>query len=132
MSDFFHKLISGDAILPPDPVQASLYRRFENPTKVEWYLRDKCYEAVFYVNTREYLARFSQDGELLDHKVNLTLDSLPARILRSAGSRGEIMNAVAIHSGKDLRYEIIYRDEDLKRYLMLLDSNAAILSEKLL
>jgi hypothetical protein len=132
MDDFFHKLIRGDSILPPGPVQSSLLRNFSKPYNMEWLKRGELYEAIFYIYNREYLARFNKDGGLVDYKVNMPVESIPAKILRSAGSRGEIMNAVAIHTGNEVSYEIIYRDRDLKRFLLLIDGNAVQVSEKAL
>jgi hypothetical protein len=132
MNDFFHKLIKGDSILPPEPVQNNLFRNFNKPYNIEWLMRDELYEAIFYIYNREYLAMFNKEGGLVDYKVNMPVDSIPAKILRSAGSRGDIMSAVAIHSGNDVSYEIIYRDRDLNRFLLLIDGNAALVSEKAL
>jgi hypothetical protein len=132
MNDFFHKLIRGDTTAPPEPVLASLHENFSRPYNIEWLRRDQYYEAIFYIFNREYLARFRKDGGLVDYKVNMPVESLPSKILGKVRSRGEIMNAVVIHAGSGVRYEIIYRDRELNRFLLLIDENTVVISEKAL
>ena len=130
MSEFFHKLVKGNTIAPPEQVREALLKNFSNPVNVEWYTREKYYEAIFYEDKRENIARFDPDGSMLGYKSNLHIESLPEGIMKSARARGEIMNAVAIHSGKKIGYEIIYRNKKLQRFLMLIRQDGMIEFEK--
>ena len=121
MNNFFLNLVKGNGIAPPVQVQNELYKNFHKPLNIEWFSRDDHYEAIFYVGKREYLARFQPDGSMMDYKINLTAEALPEKIRKSAGSKGEIMNAVVIHEGEKVSYEIIYRNENLQRFLMIIN-----------
>ena len=125
-------MIRGEITEPPEPVCKSLAREFSSPYNIEWMKHKEYYEAVFYVRKQEYLARFRTDGSLVDYSINIPAESIPARILKTAGSAGEIMNAVARHSGEEISYEIICRDRELNRFLLLIDSNAGVMSRQAL
>jgi hypothetical protein len=129
MEDFFNKLIRGESVEPPGPVRRSLLHNFDKSCSIEWIKRDEYYEAMFYVLNKEYLARFKEDGTIVDYLVNMPVDSLPPEVLGAVGSRGEIMNAVSKHSGQKLTYEIIYRDIELNRFMILIDESGSVLSQ---
>jgi len=57
---------------------------------------------------------------------------LPENIKATVAGKGELMNAVMINRGNSITYEIIFRDENLVRSVMMLDEKGAILEEKLL
>jgi hypothetical protein len=121
MKKFFHELLRGNSYAPPAEVQNALYKNFHEPLSIEWFTREDHFEAIFYMGKREYLARFRPDGSMMDYKINLPAEALPEKIRRSAGSKGEIMNAVVIHEGEKVSYEIIYRNESLERFLTIIN-----------
>ena len=121
MDNFFLNLVKGNGIAPPVQVEYELHKNFHKPLNIEWFSRDDHYEAIFYVGKREYLARFRSDGSMMDYKINLTAEALPEKISQSVGSKGEIMNAVVIHEGEKVSYEIIYRNENLQRFLTIIN-----------
>lgn len=121
MKNFFHRLLRGNSFAPPVKVQNALYKNFREPLSIEWFSRENHFEAIFYMGKREYLARFQQDGSMMDYKINLPAEALPEKIRRSAGSKGEIMNAVVIHEGEKVSYEIIYRNENLERFITIIN-----------
>ncbi|KPL16395.1 MAG: hypothetical protein AMS23_01035 [Bacteroides sp. SM1_62] len=124
MNNFFHKLVKGNSITPPVKVQDALRENFM-PLNIEWFIRDHFYEAVFYVEQREYLARFEPDGNMVDFRINLPLDALPERIKKSALSKGEIMNTVEIHAGEAVSYEIIYRNKKFQRFITIFNQDGS-------
>lgn len=129
MDEFYYRFIKGDAIDAPEHLVRALQDRFEKPVNIEWYFHNGYYEAVFYIDKLEHLVRFQPDGALVEYKVNLPEKALPPRIKKIALSKGEIMNVMAIRSGKIERYEVIYRDKALQRFLLLVKEDGGIVSD---
>jgi hypothetical protein len=123
MKEFFHKMIKGNSIVPPLMVKRALYQNFSTPLNIEWFNRDDHYEAIFYIDKLEYLARFEPDGTMAEYKTNLPAESLPERISKTARSEGEIMNVVSIHAGQEVSYEIIVRDSNFQRFLTIINQD---------
>jgi hypothetical protein len=132
MEQLFNKLFSGNAVNPPEHVKSTIYKRFEHPVNIDWYLKNNIYEAIFYENNREHIARIDEYGTLLDYKINLSLDALPEGIKKITESKGEIMNVVSIHNNDNIGYEIIIRNAELKRYIIKINGGGKIAEEKLL
>ena len=130
MNNFLHRLIRGNKAAPPEPVLRALDKHFSNALNVEWFSRENQYEAIFYLDRLEHIARFGQDGPLVEYKINLPAGSIPLEVMHAVRAKGEIMNAVAIHAGGRTGYEIIYRDNKLKRFLILVRPDGRIESEK--
>jgi len=101
MEQLFNKIFAGDTVDPPENVKQAIYNAFKNPVNIDWYARNEIYEAIFYDNSREHIARINARGTLLDYKINLALDTLPEGIKTIMESRGEIMNVVSIHNKKN-------------------------------
>ncbi len=57
---------------------------------------------------------------------------LPGNIIDIVRKKGELMNAVMINKGNSITYEIIFRDTDLVRSVMLLNEKGVIQEERLL
>jgi hypothetical protein len=132
MEQLFNKIFAGDNVNPPENVKQAIYYAFKNPVNIDWYVRNEIYEAIFYDNSREHIARINARGKLLDYKINLELDALPERIKKTVESKGEIMNVVSIHNKKNISYEVIIRDAELKRYIIKINNDGNITEEKLL
>ena len=110
MEKLFKNLITGNTVNPPENVIETIYKEFEKPINIEWYVKDEIFEAIFYENNKEYIARINSNGNLIDHRINLPLSSLPAEIKSLVKLKGEIMNVVSIHDKINISYEIIVRD----------------------
>jgi hypothetical protein len=132
MEQLFNKLFAGNAVNPPEHVKLTIFKRFKHPVNIDWYLKNDIYEAIFYENNREHIARINEHGTLLDYKINLPLNALPEGIKKIAESKGEIMNVVSINHNNNIGYEIIIRDAELKRYIIKINSGSKITEEKLL
>lgn len=132
MENFFENFISGNSITPPGNIIKVLHEQFKNPVNIEWYIRKEIYEAVFYKNDIEYIARIDNNGKIIDYRINLPLTALPLTVKTSVQAKGEIMNVVSINYGNEINYEVIVRDRQLTRYVLLIDSGGKVLEEKLL
>lgn len=132
MDDFLKKVQKETAVIPPVACLESLNRNFESAIRVEWeeIRKDERYEAIFYREGIEYIARFDLDGTLLKYKMYLPNDLLPAMIREDLESKFEIMNVVLINEGNQLLYEIIVRDKELTRRVVLTDTLGRIQEER--
>lgn len=130
MNNFLKKLFNQSPFIPPEPILHQLQDKFPGVINVEWNKSGKYYEAIFYKDQLEYIALFSKDGELAGYKMSLSEALLPAQIKQQLVEKGEIMNVVLNNKGNCITYEVIYRDEKLIRYVMLLNETGSILEEK--
>lgn len=112
----------------PDSVKSGLLLYFPNAINIEWNKVDSAYEAIFYLDEVEHIAKISEDGRLLEFKKNLWLDEVPQVIGSKIDEYGEMMSAIEISSGTEKKYEIIIRKKDFDRFLLLFDNNGNLLS----
>jgi hypothetical protein len=114
----------------PDHIKSQLLQEFPDAINVDWDEKDDFFEAVFYINGSEYIAKISRDSELTSYQKNLKLDELPDEISSKCHPFGEIMNVIAIHTNKNDLYEVIVRDKDFNRTLLLLSNSGELLNSK--
>jgi hypothetical protein len=132
MMNFFSKIFGDSIFSPPELVKNSLKERFPSVINVEWNKSGDIYEAIFYKDNIECIANFDRSGLLIVYKMFLSEGYLPQNIKSTMAGKGEIMNAVMINKGNSITYEIIYRDSELIRYLMLFSELGVILEERVL
>jgi len=130
MEDFLKKMIDGNGIIPPEACLATFNQNFEDAKNVDWFDKEAHYEAIFYRDNLEHIALFTITGELMEYKMYLPVDYLPEAIKNYTESKGEIMNSVLKNKGNTIEYEIIIRDLDLKRHLILMSDLGKVLEEK--
>ena len=129
MSENFFKLFfKGDFTVPPVVVRNSFSEKFPDAINVEWVKMDKDFEAIFYENNTEKIAIFKDDGKWLETKINLDVITLNPVIKNNAEKSGEIMNSIEIETDEAVNYEIIIRDKQLNRYLLILSSTGELKS----
>lgn len=121
MDKFFTNLIEGSSIVPPENITSSLSANFPQAINIEWFKKDVCYETTFYKDSIEYIALFESQGGLLEYKMNLPENYLPEKIKSELETKGEIMNVVMINRGNSITYEVILRDKEVKRSLLLMN-----------
>jgi len=127
VKNFFQKILSGGKSTPvPANVKASFTQHFPEPLNTEWQKAGDQFEAVFYKDELEHIARFKADGEISCLKINLPLDSLPEIVYQAAKKHGELMNAISILCNGKRKYELIVRDLDLNRYFLLISPNGEV------
>lgn len=131
VKNFFLKILSGSkGTNIPQPVKEAFIKQFDNPLNTEWSKAGKHYEAVFYKDELEHIARYKTDGELLSLKINMQLDTVPGLILNTVSEHEELMNAIAIHEKGKILYELIVRDEELIRYFLLVSSSGEVIEKE--
>ncbi len=132
MKEFVKNVIGGHGILPPDGCRKTFDTHFEDAVHVDWFLKNKGYEAVFYINNIEYIAIFNASGNLLEYRMFLPVDFLPERVKKTIEVKGEIMNVVLINKRTKILYEVIIRNNASERYQIIVTDLGMIISEKLL
>jgi hypothetical protein len=115
------KILKGRPVRIPGVVMESFRNNFSGARNIEWSRYKGLFEVIFYHGEKEKIARFDQDGILLEYRINLQLDTISPGIKSRAAEEGEIMNCIEFHSVDTIRYEFIVRDEKLVRYLLLTD-----------
>jgi len=132
MEDFTKRVMDGNCIVPPTVCLEAFNQHFTRAQEAEWYENSNFYEAIFFQDNIEYIAEFNKNGSFLKYKMYLPDNLLPAIIKSQLETKGEIMNTVLINKGDGIIYEVIYRDKQLNRYLILLNNLGKVLSENLL
>jgi hypothetical protein len=127
---FFKNILSDKSTNPPEEVKNHFFSFFTNPFNIDWYSEDDYYEAVFYEDDLEKIAKYDNEGNFVNVKTNISVDQLPQHIFNVAKSYGEIMNAIIIGNNSETFYEIIFRDKELTRYELLLDEEGKTLSNQ--
>lgn len=115
------KILKSRPVRVPGIVKDSFRNNFSGARNTEWSRYKGLFEVIFYHGEREKIARFDQEGILLEYRINLQLDTIAPEIKSRAETEGEIMNCIEFHSVDTIRYEFIVRDEKLVRYLLLTD-----------
>lgn len=110
----------------PGTVVKCLKAHFPEAINIEWEPKENIFEAVFYLNEVEYIAHITRQGKLVEYKKNLWINELPDSVNAKAVKFGEIMNAIVISKGAEQFYEVIIRNKELNRKLLLFDSNGIL------
>ena len=132
MINLLNRIFPEKKEIAPTSVTSAFKKDFNKPKNTEWIKLEDGYEAVFYLRDIEHIARYSQSGTLLSHKINLPLNSVPDFVLRIAAEQGELMNVIEIRRSNFVNYELIVRDKALTRYFVLLDSYGNTIEKKTL
>ncbi|MCU0376899.1 MAG: hypothetical protein MUC78_01430 [Bacteroidales bacterium] len=119
--NILEKILKNRPVRVPGVVKESFRNNFDGARNTEWSRHKGLFEVIFYHGEKEKIARFDQEGILLEYRINLQLDTIAPEIKRRAAAEGEIMNCIEFHSVDTIRYEFIVRDEKLVRYLLLTD-----------
>jgi hypothetical protein len=128
----FSKIFKSQSKAIPGVVKKQLENCFHNAKNIEWEVKKDIYEAIFYLNDIEHIAKFSKKGELTEYKKNLWPDELPDAIKNAGVNFGEIMNGIIIHRGEEILYEVIIRNEKLDRFEFVFKENGEKVSSNLL
>ena len=130
MKNPFSKIFKTQAKLIPETIKVQLEAHFPGAINIDWEIKANKYEAVFYLNDVEYIALFSYDGKLLEYKKNLWPAELSEEITRESIKFGEIMNSIAIYREGIHLYEVIVRDKNLERKLLIFNHMAKLIESK--
>ncbi|HAF29454.1 MAG TPA: hypothetical protein DCG75_10445 [Bacteroidales bacterium] len=130
MNNFVKRVIEGNGITPPIICLNAFNSNFNDTINVEWFDRADHFEAIFYKDNLEHIAIFDLSGSLVEYKLFLPVEFLPEAIKTYLESKGEIMNSVLINKGNTIEYEVIVRDANFTRYLILLSDLGKVIEEK--
>jgi hypothetical protein len=128
--NLFSKIFNVGNIQPSKQVRQSLLLRFPKARSVEWTNQTDYWEAVFYENKIEKIAKFSNDGALVEYRVNQTGNEMPDSVIKALGDQFEIMNCIGIHTSDSVQYELIVRDKTLTRFLFIFHQTGKIVRQE--
>jgi hypothetical protein len=117
---------------PPAAILNGFADSFHDSINIEWSKSGRVYEALFYDQEIEKIARFDKKGNLLEVRTNIAPSSLSEPARSKAFNKGEIMNVIKINRENKVFYEVIVRENPVKRILLLLNDQAEILAKKVL
>ncbi len=123
----FRRLFSADKVKVPDLVKKSFRLTFAHARNAEWTMVGDHYESLFYLDGREQIAHFDPAGAMCEYRVNIPVDDAPKVVLDLARQTGELMNVIRIEREEKILYELIARDKELNRYLILMEGDGALL-----
>jgi hypothetical protein len=132
MNELIIRAIKNEGVKPPQECLNALDKNFSGAVGVEWFEESRHFEAVFYKDELEYIALFNSNGVLLEYRRIVPQGYLPHAVRHFILKKGEIMNRVLLNRGNEVLYEIIYRDADNKRFMVLLTDLGDIREEKVL
>ena len=127
MKNIFSKIFKFTNVNLPRPVKIAFSEKFGESINVEWLQIDDFFEAIFYLEEMEHIARFDANGKILNVKRNLSIHSIPAPINEKASLHGELMNVIEISEETIVAYELIVRDETLTRFSLLLNEKGGLI-----
>ncbi|MBE0651084.1 MAG: hypothetical protein IH595_09605 [Bacteroidales bacterium] len=114
----------------PVSIEKSLLNFFPHAINIEWNGTGEYFEALFYSDEVEHIAKLNKKGSLMEYKKNIRITEIPDAIRAKATEQGEIMSAICIFPEQAVRYEIITRNEKLERDLLLMDDQGNLLEKK--
>lgn len=122
------KLVEGEHIKLPKTCMDSLKGNFIHAINIEWAKSNGDFEAIFYQDNLEYITLFKADGELIEYRRIIPEGYLPYNIRQLVMKKGEVMNRVLVNRGNELFYEVIYRDQELNRFMLLINDLGKVIS----
>jgi hypothetical protein len=131
MNNFLRRVLEGNGVSPSNICLHSFKENFKDAINIEWFNKSDHFEAIFYKNNLEHIAIFGLTGVLIEYRLNLPSDYLPEPIKNRALAEGEIMNSVMRNKGNMLEYEVIVRDKELNRYMMLFSDMGELIKKSL-
>ena len=132
MKNFYQKILIHNTAIIPSSIEKRFRDFFRHPKCVEWSKTGDHFEALFFENSHEKIARFDQSGKLLEIRTNQPPLEFAAPENHPVRAKGDLMNYIQIQSGKSSFHELIIRKPDLKRILVFLDDRYEIIREELL
>lgn len=120
--DFLSKIFKRSIPQSPKAVKQGLKKHFPMAKSIEWSNHGELYEAIFYDLNIEKIARFDQNGKLVECRINTPVYEIPSFVKTNIEPDYEIMNCIAVYATETMNYELIVRNTELTRYQLLIDS----------
>lgn len=121
--NFLAKIFRRQVDYIPDLVTNNLKKHFVNAKNIEWGHYHDLFEASFYENDVEKIAKFDSKGNLVEYRINIPVPEIPSFVKINVDKDLEIMNCIKVFISDAINYEVIVRNKALVRYQLLLDAN---------
>ncbi len=130
MKSIFNKAIGKQEDKIPKHIKTALDKSFNDASCIEWTFTNNYYEALFYRDMLEYIAKINPNGEIFEYRINQSLDQIPGPVKATAVQHGEVMNCINIYlKDKEAMFEIIVRDDKYDRYVMMISIKGESISK---
>ena len=123
MKDLLNEIFKNDEPRPSVEVLRGFTKSFPGAINAEWMKDRDEWEVIFYQDQVEKIVRLSAAGNVLETRTNISIGEIPLVIQDTAARRGEIMNVILIRRFDEVYWEIIYRDKELVRFLLILNKD---------
>ena len=130
MSKLLDKMAMSGLITPPKFITNTFVSNFPAALNLEWNVTKFGYEAIFQENGHEVIAQFNKYGTLTEVRKNIKSAELPVHLLDVMKDFGELMNIIVLTKKNQVQYEVICRDKQLNRFLLLLNNEGKILENR--
>jgi len=132
LKSFYQKLLHLSKTKIPTIIENRFQELFKDSKSVEWSKIGDDFEALFFQNNLEKIARFNLAGYLLEVRTNFAPSDFSASDNYPLKEKGKLMNYIQILRGDQLYYEMIIKKPDMKRILVLLNDRYEIIKEEIL
>jgi hypothetical protein len=131
MKSMFAKIFFKHQYDVPDKVEKAFNKNFKQPAGVEWVKTGQEFEVLFFENNLEKIAHFELDGTLREIRINHPTTRLTPNDFK-LDRMGMIMNYIEIRKGTTIQHELIIRNQDMSRSLVLLNEHFERIKEEAL
>ena len=132
MKKIFQHIFRNDNPEIPRIVEKNFKSLFKHANSIEWISSSNEYEALFYDKGIEKIARFSSNGSLIEVRVNHSPQDFDRFRLSPQYFESTIMNYIEINKEDSTFHELIIKQADFKRLLILLNNKYEIVKEEVL
>lgn len=130
VDEFFKSFLEGSNIKTPEAVLEAFINKFSGTVNTEWFKVEDLYEAVFYHNGIEKIAKFSGDGTWHETGINTDKDLIPSAVKSAAEKNGEIMSSIEFRTAGSSKFEIVVRDSQMNRFLLIINDSGKLIKNK--
>lgn len=116
------KIFGLNTTSPAKQIRQGFEKHFPDARNIEWTSHKKYHEAIFYEEDIEKIARFDNEGNLNETRINIAPADIPSWLGDKTSKELEIMNCISVLTKEGTAYELIVRDRDLNRYVMHVDT----------
>ena len=114
----------------PQKVEKTFKKTFHRPVDVEWIVTGNDFEALFYENKQERIARFDPSGNLIEVRTNITPLDQHAIVNPTVREMGDLMNYIQIDRSGNITHELIIKKPDFTRILVLLNDKFEVIRQE--
>ncbi|MCB0806405.1 MAG: hypothetical protein KDC05_11450 [Bacteroidales bacterium] len=129
MKKIFQNLFTSEYSDIPPVVEKKFKSLFKQAESIDWMYVGNEYEALFYENKLEKIARFNPEGTLVEIRINHAVSDFPQSAVVQYIREGTVMNYIEIIKDNKKLHELIVKNESMNRFLVLFDENFEVIKQ---